>query len=60
MAQVQVLRYDWTPLTGWISEEAVVVPFTGTETRLSAIISSIADYLTLVIIAALEGEFNLM
>lgn len=35
LLEFRVLRYDGQALTGWFVEDAAIVPFTGTEVRLS-------------------------
>lgn len=35
VTEIQVISYNSTPLTQWIQEETVLLPYTGTEIRLS-------------------------
>jgi hypothetical protein len=35
LLELRVLRYDGQALTGWFVEDSAIVPFTGTEVRLS-------------------------
>ena len=35
LMELRVIRYDGQPLTGWLLEDSTIIPYTGTETRLS-------------------------